>query len=329
MLDFCSRMLYNIMEKTNKERYMDKQNINEPSGILILNKPNGITSHDAVYKIRKLFSTKRVGHTGTLDPLATGVLVMLVGRAAKAAEYLVSDEKEYVATLRLGYTTDTEDVTGKVLEKHEGELPDTDAVIGAANSFLGESEQIPPMYSALKVDGKKLCDLAREGVVIERSPRPITVFDIQATNMCQAGDYRLRVKCSSGTYIRTLCADIGKKLGCGAVMATLERTLAGGFRIENAYTLEQLGEMPYDQRVAALIPTERLFERLNAVKLPDFYYKLCRSGCEIYQKKIRTNFALGERVRLCTPDGRFFALGEVREFENGSAIKAIKTFELE
>ena len=308
---------------------MEKQNIKEPSGILILDKPAGITSHDAVYKIRKLFSTKRVGHTGTLDPLATGVLVMLIGRAAKAAEYLVSDEKEYIATLRLGFTTDTEDITGEVLERYGGELPDSAAVKRAAESFLGNSEQIPPMYSALKVDGKKLCDLAREGVVIERKPRPITVFDIQVTPCEQAGDYLLRVKCSSGTYIRTLCADIGKRLGCGAVMATLRRTQAGGFMIENSYTLEQLADMTYEQRISALIPTEMLFESLDAVRLPDFYYKLCRSGCEIYQKKIRTSFAVGTRVKLCTPEGRFFALGEVREFEGGSAIKAIKTFELE
>lgn len=308
---------------------MDKQNIAEPSGLLILHKPVGITSHDAVYKIRRLYATKRVGHTGTLDPLAEGVLVMLVGRAAKAAEYLVSDTKEYVATLRLGITTDTEDVTGEVLTRHEGTLPSAEEVKAVAESFLGESEQIPPMYSALKVGGKKLCDLAREGVIIERQPRPITVFEIDATPTESECDYRLRVKCSSGTYIRTLCADIGKKLGVGGTMATLCRTQAGDFRLENAYTLEALGEMSEEQRIAALMPTERLFDSLAAVKLPEFYCKLCRSGCEIYQKKIHTSHGVGERVKLCTPDGRFFALGEVRDFPDGTAIKAIKTFELE
>ena len=308
---------------------MDKQNIAEPSGLLILHKPVGITSHDAVYKIRRLFNTKRVGHTGTLDPLAEGVLVMLVGRAAKAAEYLVSDTKEYIATLRLGISTDTEDVTGEVLTRHEGALPSADEVRAAAESFIGESEQIPPMYSALKVGGKKLCDLAREGVVIERQARPITVFAIEATPTESECDYRLRVKCSSGTYIRTLCADIGKRLGVGGTMATLCRTQAGEFLLDNAYTLEALGEMTEEQRVAALIPTEKLFDSLRSVKLPDFYYKLCRSGCEIYQRKIHTSYKVGERVRLCTPDGRFFALGEVREFPEGTAIKSIKTFELE
>ena len=308
---------------------MDKQNIVEPSGLLILHKPVGITSHDAVYKIRRLYTTKRVGHTGTLDPLAEGVLVMLVGRAAKAAEYLVSDTKEYIATLRLGITTDTEDITGEVLTRHEGVLPSVDEVKAAVESFFGESEQIPPMYSALKVGGKKLCDLAREGVVIERQARPITIFEIEATPTENECDYRLRVKCSSGTYIRTLCADIGKKLGVGGTMATLCRTQAGDFLLDNAYTLEALGEMTEEQRVAALMPTEKLFDSLAAVKLLDFYYKLCRSGCEIYQKKIHTSHNVGEQVRLCAPDGRFFALGEVREFPDGTAIKAIKTFELE
>ena len=308
---------------------MDKQNIAEPSGLLILHKPVGITSHDAVYKIRRLYATKRVGHTGTLDPLAEGVLVMLVGRAAKAAEYLVSDIKEYIATIRLGITTDTEDITGEVLTRHEGALPSADEVKAAAESFLGESEQIPPMYSALKVGGKKLCDLAREGVVIERQPRPITVFDINITPTESERDYRLQVKCSSGTYIRTLCADIGKRLGVGGTMATLCRTQAGDFGIENAYTLEALGEMSEEQRVEVLVPTERLFDSLAEVKLPDFYYKLCRSGCEIYQKKIHTAHGVGERVRLLTPDGRFFALGEVREFPDGTAIKSIKMFEIE
>lgn len=308
---------------------MNNQVKAEPSGLLILHKPVGITSHDAVYKIRRLFGTKRVGHTGTLDPLAEGVLVMLVGRAAKAAEYLVSDTKEYVATLRLGLTTDTEDVTGAILTSYSGELPSADEVRTAAESFLGESEQIPPMYSALKVGGKKLCDLAREGVVVERRPRPITIFEIEATPTESESDYRLRVKCSSGTYIRTLCADIGKKLAAGGVMATLCRAQAGDFSLDDAYTLEQLAEMSEEQRINALIPTERLFDSLASVKLPEFYYKLCRSGCEIYQKKIHAAHKVGERVRLCTPDGRFFALGEVREFNGETAIKAIKTFELE
>ena len=295
----------------------------EPSGILILNKPQGITSHDAVYKIRRLFGTKKVGHTGTLDPLAEGVLVMLIGRAAKAAEYLVCDEKSYVATLRLGFTTDTEDVTGTVLTQCE-DIPSREAVMRTVETFYGEIEQRPPMYSALKVGGKKLCDRAREGKTVEREARKITVHSISAEPTDKAEDYILSVHCSSGTYIRTLCADIGRALGCGGVMATLLRTSAGGFDIKDAATLEELEAMTVEERQALLIPTEALFSSLPAVKLADFYHRLCVNGCEIYQKKIRTAFAVGERVRLCTPDGEFFALGEVREYPDGTAIKAIK-----
>ncbi len=301
------------------------ENVFEPSGLLILDKPEGITSHDAVYKIRRLFGTKRVGHTGTLDPLATGVLVMLIGRAAKAAEYLVCDSKEYVATLRLGLTTDTEDITGHVLSQNDS-LPTLEALREAVASFEGEGEQIPPMYSALKVGGKKLCDLAREGKTVERAARPITVHSISVQPTELESDCILSVACSSGTYIRTLCADIGARLGCGGVMTTLRRTSAGGFRIENALTLEALDAMTYEQRLGCLIPTERLFESLERVVLPDFYYKLCKSGCEIYLKKLKVSIPVSARVRLCAPDGTFFALGEVRAYENGDAVKAIKQF---
>ncbi len=293
--------------------------------MLVLDKPEGITSHDAVYKIRRAYGTKRVGHTGTLDPLATGVLVMLVGGAAKAAEYLVCDDKEYLATLRLGVVTDTEDITGNILSTSE-DIPTAEQVSAVCERFLGEQEQIPPMYSALKVGGKKLCDLAREGKTVERAARKITVHSLSVTPTDSKTDYILRVRCSSGTYIRTLCADIGMALGCGAVMATLRRLSAGGFDIERAYTLEGIQGMSYEQCVSALIPTESLFLELDALRLPDFYYRLCRNGCEIYQSKIKTKFSVGTRVRLCTPSGEFFALGEVREYPNGTAIKAIKVF---
>lgn len=301
----------------------DKKTTSEPSGILVLHKPTGITSHDAVYKIRRLFGTKRVGHTGTLDPLAEGVLVMLIGRAAKAAEYLVADTKKYVATLRLGVTTDTEDVTGSILTESK-DIPSAEQVQAVLERFRGDILQIPPMYSALKVDGKKLCDLAREGKTVEREARPVTVYSLTAEATDNPTDYTLTVKCSSGTYIRTLCADIGAALGCGGVMATLNRAAAGDFAIENAVTLEALEQMTIEKRLALLRPTESLFSSLDSVKLPDFYYRLCVNGCEIYQKKIKTNYPLGVRLKLLTPDGKFFALGEVREYENGTAVKAIK-----
>ena len=188
--------------------------------------------------------------------------------------------------------------------------------------------QIPPMYSALKVGGQKLCDLARKGVSVERTARPITVFSIEATPTGISSDYVLKVSCSSGTYIRTLCADIGAKLGCGGVMATLCRDRAGEFSIENSYTLAQIETLEPDSRLALLEPTESLFSSLPSVKLAPFYEKLSRSGCEIYQKKIGTVFELGTRVRLCSQNGEFYALGEVKNYENGSAIKSIKMFDI-
>ena len=300
----------------------------EPNGVLIVNKPEGITSHDVVGKIRKLYGTRKVGHTGTLDPLATGVLVILLGRAAKAAEYLVADRKTYRARLTLGLTTDTEDITGKVLTQTNN-IPSRDAVMSACGEFLGKIKQIPPMYSALKVDGKKLYDLAREGIEVERAARDIEIFRLDCTPTDKENEYDLLVECSSGTYIRTLCADIGARLGCGGVMSALHRVRAGGFDITNSHTLEALEALDIDARYGLLAPTESLFCDLEAVKLPAFYEKLCRSGCEIYQNKIKTSLDVGTRVRLYSASGEFFALGEVRRYENNTAVKAIKTFSLE
>ncbi len=301
----------------------------EPDGILPVDKPAGMTSHDVVYKVRKLFGTRKVGHTGTLDPMATGVLVILIGRAAKASEYLSHDEKAYEATLRLGLTTDTEDTTGVTLTEAAADaLPDEAAVYAALNRFRGEIPQIPPMYSALKVNGRKLCDIARKGGTVEREARTVYVKELEASPFSLPGDYRLTVRCSGGTYIRTLCADIGQALGCGGVMASLRRTEACGFPLSQCHTLEQLGEMSMKERLSCLLPTEQLFADLPAVSLEPFYYGLCRNGCELYQARIGTAFPVGARVRLCDPDGNFFALSEVREFEAGTAIKALKVFVL-
>ncbi len=298
----------------------------ELSGVLVINKPAGKTSHDVVGAVRRLYHTRRVGHTGTLDPMATGVLVVLIGRAAKAAEYITVHDKEYLATLRLGITTDTEDTTGKTLTV-SGDIPSPDRVIEVANGFVGEILQTPPMYSALKVNGQKLCDLARKGIEIEREARPITIHSISCKHL-EENDYELLVSCSSGTYIRTLCADIGKALGCGGAMAALCRTETGGFPLSNCHTLEALDVLTDEERAAVLLPTEQLFCELPVVKLPAFFEKLCRGGCEIYQKKINTDLPTGTRVRLCNKQGEFFALGEVREYESGSAIKSIKMFDV-
>ena len=301
--------------------------IQEPSGVLIVNKPRGMTSHDVIGRVRKLYGTRKVGHTGTLDPDATGVLVVLIGRAAKAAEYLTSDTKRYEAVLRLGLTTDTEDATGNILTRSDN-IPSEELVRDVCGKFVGNIKQIPPMYSALKVDGQKLCDLARKGITVERKEREITVYELCCKPLSLPSDYSLDVFCSSGTYIRTLCSDIGAALGCGGIMASLNRTYAGGFGIEGAYTLDQLDVMNFTDRQAVLIPTEQLFSSLGEVRLTPFFEKLCRGGCEIYQKKIKTNFALGERVKICDEKGNFFALGEVFEYPDGTAVKAIKTFDI-
>ena len=298
----------------------------ELSGVLLIDKGEGMTSHDVVSRVRRLYHTRRVGHTGTLDPLATGGLVILIGRAAKAAEYLAVHDKTYEATLRLGITTDTEDVTGKVLTSAPV-TASADEVIAAAKSFVGAYMQTPPMYSALKVNGQKLVDLARRGIEVEREARPVTIHALDCTPLAN-GDYTLRVSCSSGTYIRTLCADIGARLGCGGAMATLRRVETGGFSLTDCHTLDALNEMEDDARAALLVPTEALFATLPEIRLSAFYEKLARSGCEIYQQKIGTNFAEGTRVRLSSAEGKFFALGEIRTFENGSAAKPIKAFDI-
>ena len=300
----------------------------EPSGILLINKHAGATSHDIVGKVRRALHTKRVGHTGTLDPMATGVLVVLVGRAAKACEYVSHDRKVYRATLRLGLTTDTEDVTGTVLTQTDA-LPFPEQVTEVCSRFVGKTRQIPPMYSALKVDGQKLCDLARKGIEVERAAREIEVYSLTCEPTDKQSDYILTVDCSGGTYIRTLCADVGASLGCGGVMATLERVQTGGFPLDACITTAELEAMDDAQRIERLLPVEVLFSDLPCVTLPDFYKRLCRNGCEIYQSKIHTDFALGTRVRICDARGHFFALGEVREYESGSAIAMIKLFELE
>ena len=297
------------------------------SGVLCFYKPKGCTSHDVVYKIRKLYQTKQVGHTGTLDPLAEGVLVLMIGRAVKASEFLMSDTKEYVATLKLGITTDTEDVTGTPLSRYEGEMPSAEAVKEAVSEFTGEIEQVPPMYSALKVNGQKLLDLARKGQVVERTARQVCVDRLEAYPTESSDEYLLNCRVSKGTYIRTLCADIGKRLGTGAVMSTLIRTSCGSFGIEDAVTEEELKAMTEEERYALLSPVEELFDECETVVLNDFFAHLAAHGCEIYQKKLGTRFENGALVRLFDKDG-FFALGRVGDFEDGSAIKPVKQFRI-
>lgn len=296
------------------------------SGVLILNKPQGITSHDAVNRIRRLYGTKKVGHTGTLDPMATGVLPILIGSAVKASEYLVSDSKQYTARMLLGVETDTEDTDGKVISTSDA-IPSDDEVIRAVNSFLGEYFQIPPMYSALKIGGEKLYDLARRGITVERDARRVEVHSISAEKLNER-EWEINASVSKGTYIRTLVADIGKKLGCGATMSALSRRISGSFTIDKAHTLESLEEMNDHQRYSLLVPTEELFADCERVILSDFYTRLAKNGAEIYLSRAGLDIDKTplRRIRMADADGNFFALGELREFPSGLAIKPIKFF---
>ena len=238
---------------------------------------------------------------------------------------MLSSDKYYRAILKLGLTTDTEDITGKVLTEC-GDVPEENEVLAVIKSFEGEIMQIPPMYSALKVGGQKLCDIARRGEEIEREARKITVHSIKAEKIT-ADTYSLDVHCSKGTYIRTLCSDIGAALGCGGVMAALERTKASVFTLDDAHTLSEIEALTESERDKLIIPTERVFENLEKIYLDPFFARLCRCGVEIYLKKIGKTLPLGTRVTIHDEQG-FFALGEVREFESGLAIKPVKQFDV-
>lgn len=293
------------------------------SGLIIVNKEQGITSQGVVNRIKRIFSVAKAGHTGTLDPMATGVLPVLVGRGVKASEFMLTSTKHYGATLLLGVTTDTEDVTGTVLNECEVNL-DEQVVLSAIEGFVGEIMQVPPMYSALKVGGQKLCDMARRGETIERQARPVTVYSIGAKKINEK-EYYLDVVCSKGTYIRTLCADIGKALGVGGAMKTLERLSASGYTIEESHTLGELESMSDDARLACVLPIEDIFKRYECVVLPEFFSRLAHAGQQIYLNKIKKSFNVGDVLRISDENG-FFALGEVREFEEGLAIKPIRQF---
>ncbi len=293
----------------------------EKNGYIILNKSAGMTSQTAVNRVKRLFGAKKAGHTGTLDPMATGVLPILFGRATKMCDFLTESRKHYEAELLLGVTTDTEDISGTILSECN-KIPEESEVRAAVRSFVGEILQVPPMYSALKRDGQKLCNLARRGLTVEREPRPITVEHIECEKL-ERDRYRLDVICSKGTYIRTLCADIGEALGVGGTCAALHRVETAGFHIDTAYTLDQLEAMDDAHRMDKLRPVEELLQKYPRVTLPPFFAHLADCGCEIYQKKIGTHYALGELLTLCD-DAGIFALAEVREYEDGLALKPIR-----
>ena len=294
-----------------------------PDGLVIINKEAGASSQAVVNRVKRIFGVKKAGHTGTLDPMATGVLPILLDRGVKASDFMLTSDKYYSATLLLGQTTDTEDVTGNILTQCD-KIPTEDEVIRVAGSFVGKYIQTPPMYSALKVGGKKLCDLAREGITVEREPRELTIHSLDVKRINDR-EYSLDVHCSKGTYIRTLCADIGKALGVGGCMKTLCRTCASGFTLSEAHTLSELEAMSESDKASVIMPVERALEKYPEIVLAPFFARLAHHGLEIYLRKIGVELNVGDIVRLCDSEG-FFAVGEVREYEEGRAIKPIRQF---
>lgn len=299
----------------------------EPNGILVVNKPSGITSHDVVNLIRRLYNTRRVGHAGTLDPIASGVLVVLIGRSAKLSEYLLSQDKRYTAGLRLGISTDTDDITGRIISESE-DIPPFARIEEAVKAELGDIMQTPPAFSAIKKNGKKMLELARQGAAVELEPRPVTIHSIDCRPGTAQCDIELDVHCSKGTYIRSICRDIGRELGCGGTMSSLVRTQSGAFSITSAHTLEQIEEASEKERLKLLLTPEEVFSDLPSVALPPFYARLAYSGCEIYLKKLKLDgLNEGQLVRMY--DGAdFFALGRVRAYPDGLAVKSEKLLKI-
>ena len=244
------------------------------NGIVIVDKPQDWTSQDVTARLRRVFNTRRIGHGGTLDPMATGVLPVFVGRATRAVEFFEHADKVYEASLLLGKTTDTEDITGTVLEEKPVNVSESD-LLAVLEQFRGEIQQIPPMYSAIKVGGQKLYDLARQGKEVERKSRTITIFALELLEF--SGDTaKIRVHCSKGTYIRTLCKDIGQALGCGGCMAALRRTSAGNYTLEQSVKLEELLETEAPEKY--LLAVDSLFEMHPKVTLTEKQALRCRNG---------------------------------------------------
>lgn len=280
---------------------MNAVKINMMNGVINIYKIKGFTSHDVVAKLRGIMKQKKIGHTGTLDPDATGVLPVCLGNATKLCDMLTEKEKEYIAKVQLGVTTDTQDMTGTVLSSKEVMVSEEE-VREALSSFIGLYEQVPPMYSALKVNGKKLYELAREGKEVERKARPVTIHEIEVLEM-NLPTLSIRVKCSKGTYIRTLCHDLGEKLGCGAAMAELERTKSGQFSLETAITLEELeeklkcaGEKREEVLQELVIPVDKMFSELQELRLLPEWERLIENGNSFEEKNLKREFHIGNRM---------------------------------
>ena len=282
------------------------------NGIVIVDKPQGWTSQDVTARLRRVFNTRRIGHGGTLDPMATGVLPVFVGRATRGVEFFEHAEKTYETVLQLGIATDTEDMTGTVLQEREVNISEAD-FLGILPQFRGKIQQIPPMYSALKVNGQKLCDLARKGKEVERQPREIEILELECLEFTGT-TARLRVRCSKGTYIRTLCKDIGEALGCGGCMASLRRVQAGEYTIAESVPLAELLETTEPETY--LRPVDTMFRNYPEVTLTEKQELRCRNG---------------NSFSIQLPDGSYRAYSKTGEFlmlakADGGIMSTIKSF---
>ena len=284
------------------------------NGIIVIDKPAGWTSMDVCAKIRGVLHERRVGHAGTLDPMATGVLPVFVGRATRAVEFAAEGGKEYVAGLRLGVVTNTQDTSGTVLEEKSVSV-DRAALEAALAPFRGDILQIPPMYSAIKRDGKKLYELARKGQEVEREPRPVTIYGLEVVDQTGPADYLLRVQCSKGTYVRTLCHDIGQTLGCGGCMYSLRRTEAAGFSLDQAVTLDAL--LSAEDPQSLLLPVDAYFAGRPILILKAGPEKKVRNGAAVSVPQ-----AADGQYRVYGESGAFLALGQVSD----GLLTTIKSF---
>ena len=285
------------------------------NGILLVDKEQDWTSNDVVIKLKGILHERRIGHSGTLDPMATGLLVVFVGRATRAVEFAEHDRKRYLACLRLGITTDTQDITGSILERKQVCVTEAELVSALAR-FRGEQQQIPPMYSAIRVGGKRLYEIARKGGEIQRAPRPITIHELRLLGK-EGDDWLLDVSCSKGTYIRTLCHDIGQSLGCGACMSALRRTEAGSFSVDDALRISDVQRLRDEGKIeSSLLPVDSLFSREMSCTATESETRRIYCGSD-YPTAHEDGV-----YRVYDPDGRFLMLGRAE----AGIMKTIKSF---
>lgn len=293
--------------------------MNNINGIIIFNKPEGITSHDVVYILRKKLNIKKIGHTGTLDPMATGVLPMCIGKATKISEYFLKSDKEYIAEFEFGYETKTLDRTSEVIERNTN-IPTKENLKSILKEFKGKISQVPPKYSALKVNGKKLYELAREGIEVDIKPRTIEIYELEILKQINEKTFEIRVKCSSGTYIRSLIRDIARKLNSLATLTNLKRIKTGNFMIDSSITKDELDKLSVEDIKNKIIKIDDALNNMGTYEIPRNFYERLINGVKF--RKI-LNFNNGELIKIYCKD-EFIGIGEYISSDNFMGIKMKK-----